>query len=66
MKRMMARGLLAMTFTAAMGFGGAQAVAAPAPDEARVAARCDPEACARRCAREGLSGFCTGRGCWCQ
>lgn len=66
MRRRMMRGLLAATFAAAMGFGGAQAMAAPAAAEASVAARCDPEACAQRCAREGLTGLCSGRGCYCR
>ena len=65
MKRNMKRGLLAAAFAAAMGFGTAQAVAAPAAD-AKAAARCSQDACTRKCAQEGLIGFCTGRGCWCQ
>jgi hypothetical protein len=56
----------AAAVTAAMAFGGRQAVAAPvAVDNTRQRA-CDPDACTRRCAREGLIGFCDGRGCWCR
>ena len=47
---------------AALAFGGSQAMASPA--EKAEARRCDPEACARRCAP--LVGFCDGRGCWCR
>jgi hypothetical protein len=65
MKRRMTRGVLAAAFAAAMGFGAAQAFAAPAADT-RSAAGCTPESCQKRCAQEGLIGFCTGRGCWCQ
>lgn len=65
MKRSITRGMLAAAFAAALGFGAAQAVAAPAAD-ARAAAACQPEVCAEKCAREGLTGICSGRGCWCR
>ena len=65
MKRNMTRGMLAAAFAAAMGFGSAQAVAAPA-GATQAAARCTQDACTRKCAMEGLIGFCTGRGCWCE
>ncbi|HEU4885371.1 MAG TPA: hypothetical protein VFT45_24195 [Longimicrobium sp.] len=64
MKRNMTRGLLAAAFAAAMGFGAAQAVAAPAAT--RVVAGCQQDACTRKCAQVGLIGFCDGRGCWCR
>jgi hypothetical protein len=53
--------------TAALGFGGAQAIAAPAPaaDGARV---CNPEVCNRICQAipGSIGGFCTpGGGCSC-
>jgi hypothetical protein len=64
MKRNVTRGMLAAAFAAAMGFGAAQAVAAPAA-EAKAAA-CQPDVCTERCAREGLTGICSGRGCYCR
>ena len=64
MKRMLTSGLLAAGFAVAMGFGVAQAVAAPAAD-ARAAA-CQPDVCTERCARDGLIGICSGRGCYCR
>jgi hypothetical protein len=63
MKRSAMHGLLAAGFAAAMGFGAVQALAAPAA-EARAA--CQPDVCAERCAREGLTGICSGRGCYCR
>lgn len=54
----------AMT-AAALAFGGSQAMASPAQADGG-ARRCDPEACTRKCAMEGLYGFCDGRGCWCR
>lgn len=66
MKRMMTRGLLAAGFVAAMGFGVAQAVAAPAPAADAKAAACQPDVCTERCARDGLTGICSGRGCYCR
>lgn len=63
MKRTMMRGVLAAGFAASLGFGVAQAVAAPAA-QGRAAA-CQPDVCTERCARDGLIGICSGRGCWC-
>ena len=65
MKRNMTRGVLAAAFAAAMGFGAGQAVAAPSED-AKASARCTQDACAKKCVMQGLNGFCTGRGCWCE
>ena len=62
MKRIITRGFFAAAVAAALGFGGAQAVAAPAP-EAKVAG-CTQESCEKRCAP--LTGFCEPRGCWCR
>jgi uncharacterized membrane protein len=62
MKRMMTRGIFAAAVAAAMGFGAAQAVAAPA-ENAGVRG-CTQESCAKRCAP--LTGFCEPRGCWCR
>ena len=63
MKQTMTRGLLAAAFVAAMGFGAAQAVAAPG---ATRAAACQQDVCTRRCAEDGLTGICSGRGCYCR
>ena len=60
------RAVFAAATVAALGFGAAQALASPAAPADGSARRCDPEACQRRCAREGLFGFCDGRGCWCR
>jgi hypothetical protein len=65
MKRTMTRGVLAAAFLAALGFGGAQAFAAPG-GEVGTAAACQPDVCTERCAREGLTGICSGRGCYCR
>lgn len=65
MKRSVTRGVLAAAFAAAMGFGAAQAVAAPEA-EAKAAAACQQDVCTRKCAMEGLTGICSGRGCWCR
>jgi hypothetical protein len=65
MKRNVTRGLLAAVFAGAMGFGAAQAVAAPAA-ATRAVAGCQQDACTRKCAQDGLIGFCDGRGCWCR
>jgi hypothetical protein len=55
----------AAAMVTALGFGGAQALAAPASD-APAARRCQPDTCERRCQREfGAPGFCDGRGCRC-
>ena len=64
MKRMITRGLFAATVAASLGFGAAQAVAAPAEARAKAVAGCTPESCATRCAP--LAGFCSGRGCYCR
>ncbi|HEU0298329.1 MAG TPA: hypothetical protein VFR37_02720 [Longimicrobium sp.] len=64
MKRSVTRGLFAAAFVAAMGFGAAQAVAAPSA--AGSVRGCTPESCQKKCAMQGLTGFCAGRGCWCR
>lgn len=63
MKRKMTRGIFAAAVAAAMGFGAAQAVAAPAA-KAQALRGCTQESCAKRCAP--LTGFCEPRGCWCR
>ena len=63
MKRMVTRGFFAAAVAAAMGFGAAQAVAAPA-ENAGMVRGCTQESCAKRCAP--LTGFCEPRGCWCR
>ena len=63
MRRNVTRGLLAAGFAAAMGFGAAQALAAPTETQA---AACNQDVCTRRCAEEGLIGICSGRGCYCR
>lgn len=63
MKRNVTRGVLAAAFAAAMGFGAAQAVAAPV--EAALAA-CNQDVCTQKCAQDGLVGICSGRGCYCR
>lgn len=65
MKRNMTRGLLAAAFAGAMGFGAAQAVAAPS-DGPQAAAACQQDVCTRKCAQQGLTGLCSGRGCYCR
>jgi hypothetical protein len=51
---------------ASLGFGGAQALAAPSAVESK-ALRCTQDSCNNRCMiQHGVPGFCTGRGCWCQ
>ncbi len=65
MKRMVTRGVFGAALLGALGFGVAQAVAAPAAG-AQGAARCIQETCDRKCAQEGLIGFCDGRGCVCR
>jgi hypothetical protein len=64
MKRNVTRGMLAAAFAAAMGFGAAQAVAAPTV--APQAAACNQEVCTQKCAQDGLVGICSGRGCYCR
>jgi uncharacterized membrane protein len=63
MKRRMTRGMFAAAVAAAMGFGAAQAVAAPSA-EAQAVRGCTQESCEKRCAP--LIGFCEPRGCWCR
>jgi hypothetical protein len=48
---------------AALGFGGAQAMAAPAPDARDEVRKCNPTGCNASCqARGGFSGRCTDAG----
>lgn len=61
---MLRRGLFALVTAGALGFGGSQALASP--KQAGVRAQCNPENCTERCAREGLIGLCSGRGCYCR
>lgn len=61
MKRSITRGVFAAAVAAALGFGAAQAAAAPA---AKAVRGCTQESCAKRCAP--LVGFCEPRGCWCR
>jgi hypothetical protein len=61
---MLRRGLFAVATAATLGFGGSQALASPAEAETR--AQCNPDTCTERCAREGLVGLCSGRGCYCR
>ena len=63
MKRRMTRGVLAAAFAAAMGFGAAQALAAPATV---AQAACQQDVCTQKCAQDGLTGICSGRGCYCR
>ena len=58
------KGTFAVMTAAALVFGGSQALASPARAESRVA--CNPDVCTERCAREGLIGLCSGRGCYCR
>jgi hypothetical protein len=63
MKRSITRGFFAAGVAAALGFGAAQAAAAPSAASVR---GCTPESCQTRCQTQyGVDGFCTGRGCWC-
>lgn len=63
-----ARGwLFGLGTAAALGFGGAQAMASPAP-AADAAKACDPEVCNRICQTipGSIGGFCTSDGsCQC-
>ncbi|HEX8904669.1 MAG TPA: hypothetical protein VF771_07490 [Longimicrobiaceae bacterium] len=59
---MLRRGAFAALTAAALGFGTAQALAAPARPNTEFRG-CTQESCDKRCAP--LSGFCDGRGCWC-
>lgn len=59
--------LFGLGTAAALGFGGAQAVAAPAP-AAEAAKVCDPQVCNRVCQAipGSIGGFCTSDGsCQC-
>ncbi|HEX2201807.1 MAG TPA: hypothetical protein VHG91_00845 [Longimicrobium sp.] len=57
-------GLFAAAVAASLGFGGAQALAAPA--SFAQTRGCTPESCQKKCqTQHGVDGFCTGRGCWC-
>lgn len=60
------RWIFATGMTAALGFGGAQALAAPAP-AARADNACDSRLCNRVCQALGsIGGFCTEpAGCSC-
>ncbi len=56
------RWLFGLSMAAALGFGGAQAVAAPAAAQDEMRA-CNPTGCDRSCrARGGFSGRCTDAG----
>lgn len=59
-----ARGwLFGLGMAAALGFGGAQAVAAPAPAAGDEARACNPTGCNASCqAQGGISGRCTDAG----
>lgn len=63
-RRGLRRWLSGAAMGAALGFGGAQAVAAPAPPDARGEARaCNPTGCDRSCRAQGaFSGRCTDAG----
>ena len=62
------RGVFGAATAVALGFGGAQALAAPAP-AARGEKVCDDRVCDRVCdlTNRGLGGFCSSAGicvCW--
>jgi hypothetical protein len=59
-----ARGwLFGVGLAAALGFGGAQAVAAPAPGAGDQARACNPRGCNAGCQAQGaISGRCTDAG----
>jgi hypothetical protein len=59
----MTRVVFGAAVAAGMGFGAAQAVAAPSAD-AQAVRGCTQESCAKRCAP--LTGFCEPRGCSCR
>lgn len=59
------RTLFAAGVAAALGFGAAQAVAAPARANAGFRG-CSQNACDMKCAQTGQIGFCDGRGCSCR
>jgi hypothetical protein len=63
MTKKLRTGMFAAATTLALGFGAAQAFAAPSAAELR---GCTPDSCQNRCQTQyGVDGFCTGRGCWC-
>lgn len=62
---MLRRGLFALATAGALGFGGSQALASPRQAEGEARA-CNQDVCTERCAREGLIGLCSGRGCYCR
>jgi hypothetical protein len=67
MKRTLTRSLVTVALAGTLGFGAAQAVAAPAPAASR-AQVCDPESCNTRCkAAHGpfAHGECWGDDCLC-
>ncbi|HEX8244758.1 MAG TPA: hypothetical protein VF541_14725 [Longimicrobium sp.] len=61
---MLRRGAFAAMVAAALGFGAAQAVAAPARAGAGFRG-CSQASCDNKCAQTGQAGFCDGRGCRC-
>ena len=63
-RRGLRRRVFGVGMAAALGFGGAQAMAAPAPADARDEVRkCNPTGCDRSCrAQGGFSGRCTDAG----
>ncbi|HEX6750427.1 MAG TPA: hypothetical protein VF092_24250 [Longimicrobium sp.] len=61
-KSLLRRGAFAALMAAALGFGAAQAVAAPARANAGFRG-CSQVACDNKCAPQ--IGFCDGRGCRC-
>jgi hypothetical protein len=68
MMKTVRRGMFGAATAAALGFGGAQAFAAPAP-AAGGAKVCDEALCDRICdlTNRGLGGFCSSTGvcvCW--
>ena len=64
MTRKLRTGIFAALTTLALGFGAGQALAAPSGADALRG--CTPDSCEKKCQTQyGVSGFCTGRGCWC-
>jgi hypothetical protein len=59
------RTLFAAGVAATLGFGAAQAVAAPARAGSGFRG-CSQSACDMKCAKTGQIGFCDGRGCSCR
>ena len=62
-RRPVARGLFSAAVALALGFGAAQAVAAPGPPSgAAEARRCDPARCDASCKKNlpGSTGVCVG------